>query len=233
MVIVANRRKHHARWTPANLAVAPTLWLESSTITGAAGDPISTWAGRVSNDATSSSTARPVIDDATFSARVVSFDGSNDVMTLGSSLNFTSGSFTVYMLIRRFNGSSAMWGLANSAAQNNYAVLQFTDGKTYMGSHNKIFSANNPALGWNLCCYQWNGSGSPSYFVDTSSSALTDLGATGSTAAVTSIGARTGLSEYGKGYAAFFMFCPAVHTSTERGLVEQYVKSVFPSLVQY
>ncbi|MES2783405.1 MAG: hypothetical protein V4657_11455 [Pseudomonadota bacterium] len=52
-----------ALWTPADLSVPPTLWLEGNLLTGSNGDPISSWndSSAANNDATASGSVRPTL----------------------------------------------------------------------------------------------------------------------------------------------------------------------------
>lgn len=135
--------------------------------------------------------------------------------------------------MRRLDNTKQAWGICND--NNRYAVLQHTNGKTYAGYSAALYEYSNPAsVGWNLCCFQWAGSGAPVYHVDTGLVSGASVAGPPTGSNPSKLGARiSGASEYTTGYIAFVLFCAANHTAEERGLVEQYVKSQFPTLVQY
>lgn len=97
-------------------------------------DPVSTWSdvSRSANNATSSLTSRPLYKTGQSGGNpALNFDGSNDFMTLASSIMGT-GTRTVLSVTKKVSGAKMVCLAPSSGTAGSYSCFDFTDSQLYI-----------------------------------------------------------------------------------------------------
>jgi hypothetical protein len=206
------------------------LWLDASQITGLSdGNAVSTWsdASGNGNDATQSSTARPIYKTNILNGRPsVRFDGTNDEMLLTSSL--PSGTSTIFCVMRKRTTGVLLGALSNNSIRS-AGLLSYRNATFYCfgGSGNSniyYFNGGNAeATTASVWCQVDNGSGI-TLFENGSSISLTNFtfGAFGS---YTVVGGYFG--EFGDGDIMEIIYYDTALGTTDRQSVEDYLATKY------
>ena len=117
-------------WTPADAGLT-AYWLADD-ISGADGDPVSTWPDGVgSNNATASGSNRPTLDLAALNGKAaVVFDGVNDYFTLTSGISVTT--YWTFSVFTRSSTGRAIIALATSSGGAPFGGHILSNDRAYM-----------------------------------------------------------------------------------------------------
>ena len=137
-----------AAFTPSSIADL-ALWYDSvlGTTAVSTGNPVDTWVAQVGPNATSTLTARPT-KDTLGGKTCVSFDGSNDEMTISGG-PATNSPFTVFALLYRASTVDKFCVFGNTGGVLPIGIYPYQSSGVFFGnSSNYIFGAD-PTTGWN------------------------------------------------------------------------------------